>query len=1030
MSEPQLISPLLDGFVMGDPINSHDGVRACPALQLETDKKYIVKIISLPASQAKLDALLLAGAFPDRDAALNYFKELADGVIEEAELLQKLARHEGFLSFENWQMLPMEDGETGFDIYLLSQYRPTLEGVLRANGLTHLQAINLGLDLCAALSVSRRFGYLYSNLRPSNIYLCNEREFRIGDLGFLSLASLPYASLPDKYRSDYTPPEISDAYSALNSTMDTYAVGLILYQAYNDGKLPPVGISPDAPCHADFALSEIILKACALDPAQRWQDPVQMGQALVNYLQSNTVNDTPIVPPVEDIPEETEAVPPDADTQPSTEDILAEVDQALEAAPAVIPSPVSEKEPEEAIPEENAADTPPEESISQASESAEADIPEVATAEDAEDMASDVTDPETCEETDTFPADPADAAAVEVQPDESDVTEDETDAQDVPQEEAELDETAQMLAQADDLIAHQLPDPPVAPDPIPVTLPVPEETEPEAVPEEATGEENTLQSDTDVPADDETPEESDDLPAEAENIPAESSKRRKSAAFIGILLAAILCITSAAVIFYQNIYLQNIERMVLTGSESGLTVKLTTNTADDLLSVRCTDTYGNSLTENVENGVAHFVGLKSGTVYKVEVRISGFHKLLGETTTTYTTATETVISSFLATTGPEDGSVILNFTPQGPTSAQWTVEYSTPGETTRAVTFNGHMVTLTGLTLGKEYTFTLKPVTSLYVSGMNTITYTASPIVYAQNLQIMGFVDGKLVIRWANPEELTVQKWYVRCYNDNGYDKTLSTTDTTIAFDGLDLSAGYTIEVTAEGMTLSARTFLTANSLTVKNLQADASDRNNLKVSWEFEGTAPEGGWLLLYTIDGSTDQQVIACDSNSGVITPLIPGANYTITVQAANGVTTFGNTLTYAAAKAPTFSGYLVKADNIEFSMCKTPSKQGWSRQDVPSSSYTTSFQTGVSASFVMHLDRRTNKSDDTVVTLYVIRNADGAFVSGKYESRSWDDMWYNRYGKLTIPVMPELPGNYTVEIYFNGTLATTQAFEVTSA
>ena len=63
LSEPRLISPMLDGFVMGDPISNHDGVRACPAMHLETDKKYIVKIISLPASTAQLDALLMSGAF-------------------------------------------------------------------------------------------------------------------------------------------------------------------------------------------------------------------------------------------------------------------------------------------------------------------------------------------------------------------------------------------------------------------------------------------------------------------------------------------------------------------------------------------------------------------------------------------------------------------------------------------------------------------------------------------------------------------------------------------------------------------------------------------------------------------------------------------------------------------------------------------------------------------------------------------------------------------------------------------------------
>ena len=94
MSEPKLISPLLDGFVMGDPISSHDGVRCCPAMQVDSDKKYIVKVISIPATQVKVDALLLTGAFGDADSAAAYFKELAEGVVEEAVLL-----HEPGLAF-------------------------------------------------------------------------------------------------------------------------------------------------------------------------------------------------------------------------------------------------------------------------------------------------------------------------------------------------------------------------------------------------------------------------------------------------------------------------------------------------------------------------------------------------------------------------------------------------------------------------------------------------------------------------------------------------------------------------------------------------------------------------------------------------------------------------------------------------------------------------------------------------------------------------------------------------------------------
>ena len=65
LSEQKLVSPLLDGFVMGNPMNSHDGIRCCPAMKENTDEKYIVKIISIPESQVQLDALLLTGAHKD-----------------------------------------------------------------------------------------------------------------------------------------------------------------------------------------------------------------------------------------------------------------------------------------------------------------------------------------------------------------------------------------------------------------------------------------------------------------------------------------------------------------------------------------------------------------------------------------------------------------------------------------------------------------------------------------------------------------------------------------------------------------------------------------------------------------------------------------------------------------------------------------------------------------------------------------------------------------------------------------------------
>ena len=89
MSEPKLISPLLDGFAMGNPVSEHDGIRCCPAIKENTDKKYIVKIISIPASQAQMDALLLAGAYRDPADAMEYFHDIGEGILKRSRVSEK-----------------------------------------------------------------------------------------------------------------------------------------------------------------------------------------------------------------------------------------------------------------------------------------------------------------------------------------------------------------------------------------------------------------------------------------------------------------------------------------------------------------------------------------------------------------------------------------------------------------------------------------------------------------------------------------------------------------------------------------------------------------------------------------------------------------------------------------------------------------------------------------------------------------------------------------------------------------------------
>ena len=290
--------PIMDGLIAGQCFAEHDGVHCFPAIRRETGEKYIIKVITIPATSAQVEAMLLAGAFQNREEAKPYFQTLAQEVVAETKTLNSLSLLEGFVGCEQ---VCCEETEDGYQVFILSAYRDCAETPLKNPQLTHAEALHLALDLCAALNACRRAGFMYIDLKPDNIFKNEQDVFCIGDIGFTALRSLKYASLPEKYRSSYTAPEMADCFAQLNDKLDVYALGLILYQAYNEGRLPFATNAPNeilpAPIYADYELAEIILTACHPDPQQRWADPAAMGQALMAYMQRNDLGDAAIIPP-------------------------------------------------------------------------------------------------------------------------------------------------------------------------------------------------------------------------------------------------------------------------------------------------------------------------------------------------------------------------------------------------------------------------------------------------------------------------------------------------------------------------------------------------------------------------------------------------------------------------------------------------------------------------------------------------------------------------------------------------------------
>lgn len=1005
MNQPKLISPLLDNFAMGDAISSHNGVSCYPAMREGSDDKYIVKVISIPSSPVQLDALLLTGAYQTKSQALAYFEELAQNAAKEADVLKQLAQIDSFVSYEDWQIIPMEDGN-GYQIYLLGSYKYALDKYVRHNPMTHLKAVNLGLDLCAALAACRRAGYLYVDLKPENIYVSPENTYHIGDLGFISLDSLQYASLPERYRSKYTAPEITDAFATLNDTIDIYALGLILYQAYNNGELPFDEVAPEedlpAPVYADYEMSEIILRACAPKPEDRWADPAQMSQALVGYMQRNGANDTPIIPLAVAVPQPEEEPSPDTVQDEETDALLA--DEAF------------------------AEDATQEESAENAEPAASDDSGENLSEEDAEldafiaGILDETQDSDDAALSENIPEDAGDLSFIDHMVSDETAPSDETATE--LQDASLTSEASDILAQADDLLAHETPAPVIAPEPIEITVPSP--IQPQAETAVSTME-------PDEPAAEEASE-----PDEADNPHMPRPRRRKKRlAWLRSLLVTVIILALLAGLgycgyyYYENIYLQSIDSITLDGSEDQLTVQLDTDIPYELLTVTCTDTYGISKVQFVTDGMAHFSELPASTQYTITVSIDGFHKLTGATTASYATKPSTNVVTFTAITGSADGSVILHFTVDGPTPDVWTIAYGTGDGDEQTVTTSEHSVQIGDLTLGEEYTFRLVATDDLYLVGNDTVTYTATPVVYAENLRFESFDNGMLHLNWDVPENAGDQKWTVTQYNEAGEivwtANQLDPTEEQILIPISDTTVKHTFDVQAESMTQSTKIQLSANPIQINDMQMDSSNPPRLYLSWSFDGPEPANGWYLTIAAEDYPYQEVVSCSSNSYVMNAFVPGTSYVFTLQAADETTLFNQVFTFDAPEAQPFSGYWVTNENLDFTLCKTPDVADWDRTDLKEEDYTNTFSAGDKASVIAHLNRTYGVSQDMITISFVFRNADGVPVHIPTMQSTWTGMWYRNYGELDIPSLPSETGTYTMDIYFNGMFAGTQTLTI---
>ena len=257
-----------------------------------------LKAITIPSSPSELEEILADGM--DMNGASTYFRDYVKELNREIALMSKLKGHSNIVSYEDHKMFQHEDG-VGWDILIRMELLTPITSLLRENRtFPRRKVIQLGIDLCRALEICQRYNIIHRDIKPANIFLSDTEDFKLGDFGVARIASAATGASTRAGTVNYMAPEVfrGEKYS---SNVDLYSLGLVMYQLLNSNRLPlyppyPQTITPSsreraqarrlagaalpAPVNAGGRLAEIVLKACAPDPAQRYDSPTVMRQAL------------------------------------------------------------------------------------------------------------------------------------------------------------------------------------------------------------------------------------------------------------------------------------------------------------------------------------------------------------------------------------------------------------------------------------------------------------------------------------------------------------------------------------------------------------------------------------------------------------------------------------------------------------------------------------------------------------------------------------------------------------------------------
>lgn len=258
-----------------------------------------MKVITIPNDKAEIERRYAQG-FSTADIKKYYFAKV-ESIVKEISLMAKLKGAANIVAYEDHMVIEHTD-DIGWDVLIRMEKLTPLHTRMKS-GFTGNDVIRLGIDICRALELCERNNVIHRDVKPENIMVSENNDYKLGDFGIARTAENSVSVLSQRGTFPYMSPEVFHG-EKYGYGADIYSLGLVLYYLLNRNRGPflPVDMPYDeadesqanmrrlngehlpSPMYAGEALSKVILKACAYDAKDRYASAADMRAELEEIL--------------------------------------------------------------------------------------------------------------------------------------------------------------------------------------------------------------------------------------------------------------------------------------------------------------------------------------------------------------------------------------------------------------------------------------------------------------------------------------------------------------------------------------------------------------------------------------------------------------------------------------------------------------------------------------------------------------------------------------------------------------------------